>query len=68
MHSGRTAVLERLFEEELLDIVGIQEGRTPHHEDKMAEYYRMLTSGATKAGTLGVQLWLRLAAKFRILL
>ena len=65
LQSGRITVLEQLFSEASLDVVGIQEARIPDNHDRNGNQFRMICCGATDQGSLGVQLWLRLSSQFR---
>ena len=52
-------MLEVQFFEHHLDVIGIQEGRSPHTEQTEGQHYAMYAAAAAADGSLGVQAWVK---------
>ncbi|CAK0905350.1 unnamed protein product, partial [Prorocentrum cordatum] len=59
--------LEYQFNEVPVDLIGIQEGRSPSTVEKVGCFYKMLASAADEHGGLGVQLWIRIDTCIQVL-
>ena len=56
---SKVTMLEMQFHQHGLDIVGIQEGRSPQAELTEGQHYTMVSAAADAHGALGVQLWVK---------
>lgn len=64
---GRTRIFEQQFDDCGIDIVGIQEGRTPENQIVLGAKYTRYISGANAAGSYGTQCWVRHSLKHSLL-
>ena len=52
-------MLELQFFEHRLDVIGVQEGRSPHTEQTEGQHYTMYAAAVATDGSLGVQAWVK---------
>ena len=60
-------MVEKLFHEEGIQIIGLQETRIQGNFDSTSVHFRIISSGATKCGSQGVQIWISLHLNCKIL-
>ena len=65
--TGRAQVLEALFEHEGIQIIGLQETRIQDNFDTKSISFHVISSGAHRNGSQGVQIWISLALKHTVL-
>ena len=64
--SGRAALLEIEMARCVLDLVGIQEGRTQTNQSIEGAEYTMVVAGADPRGNYGTQLWVRRSLRAKV--
>ena len=64
--AARTQILEVLFSEAGLDLVGIQEGRAKVDGSRSGVCYDMVIAGATPMGSYGNQLWIHSHLRYKL--
>ena len=65
--SGKMAILEAEFVSHSISIVGIQETRIQENSDNDGYHYGMISSSANEHGTQGIQIWILVSLKPKIL-
>ena len=65
---SKVEALETQFVSQCFDVVGVQEGRARSSGERVGTKYRMLSAAATSEGSLGVQPWIRLGIRARVML
>ena len=64
--TGKIQRLERSFHDAGLGVIGVQESRIQCDTDERKDYYHIIGSAATSSGTLGVQVWIALGLRAKI--
>ena len=67
MVAGKVQCFEMLFDLMKYEVIGLQESRIQESINVARLYYHMISSSATIAGTHGVQIWLHLSLKAKVL-
>ena len=65
LQPGRIDILDREFDRNMMDIIGIQEGREPEEGIRESEHYKRYVAAGV-SGNYGVQLWIHQSLKLTV--